>query len=94
MSFEGPKIIKVDTWSDRYNQIFTVYLDDGMTLCIPYKWYSRLELASQSQRRFVRITGGGIGLHWPDIDEDLSTSGLICKLKDRGLLPEASPGGS
>ena len=72
--------------SDRHNGHFAVHLDDGRSLYVPYKWYSRLDLANPSQRRFVRITGGGIGLHWPDIDEDLSTAGLLRDFDERGML--------
>lgn len=65
---------------------FTVGLDDGRWLCIMFDISSRLTLATPSQRRFLRIVGGGIGIQWPDIDEDLSVAGLIEYLEKRGLL--------
>jgi len=44
---------------------------------VPLAWYPRLFYASTEQRRNWRISGEGYGIHWPDIDEDLSTSGLL-----------------
>jgi Protein of unknown function (DUF2442) len=55
----------------------TVALMDGRTLSVPLAWYPRLLAATPEQRRHYEIAGGGYGLHWPDIDEDLSTEGLL-----------------
>jgi|SRR5579863_2846598 len=55
----------------------TVQLKDGRTIIVPLIWYPRLLHASPKQRRNWRIAGGGYGIHWPDIDEDLSTEGLL-----------------
>jgi Protein of unknown function (DUF2442) len=52
---------------------FSVSLRDGRTITVPLAWYPRLLLASPAQRKNWRIAGGGYGIHWPDIDEDLST---------------------
>jgi hypothetical protein len=54
-----------------------VGLKDGRTISVPLAWYPRLLHASASQRRNWRIGGGGYGIHWPDVDEDLSTEGLL-----------------
>ncbi|MDA1137234.1 MAG: DUF2442 domain-containing protein [Planctomycetota bacterium] len=54
-----------------------VDLVDGRSICVPLVWYPRLLAASQTQRENWRIAGGGFGIHWPDIDEDLSTEGLL-----------------
>jgi uncharacterized protein DUF2442 len=54
-----------------------VSLMDGRTISVPLVWYPRLLNATPKQRRNWRIAGGGYGIHWPDIDEDLNTEGLL-----------------
>ena len=54
-----------------------VDLMDGRTISAPLAWYPRLLAATPVQRRRWEIAGGGYGIHWPDIDEDLSTEGLL-----------------
>lgn len=55
----------------------TVRLMDGRAISVPLVWYPRLLNANAEQRKNWRISGGGYGIHWPDIDEDLSTEGLL-----------------
>ncbi len=55
----------------------TVALHDGRTIAVPLVWYPRLAKASVSQRNNWQVAGGGYGIHWPEIDEDLSTEGLL-----------------
>jgi hypothetical protein len=59
------------------NDTFSVDLIDGRTISVPYAWYPRLLHASTEQRSHWETCGGGYGIHWPDIDEDLSTEGLL-----------------
>ncbi len=54
-----------------------VDLMDGRTIIVPLTWYPRLMAASPEQRNRWQVAGGGYGIHWPDIDEDLSTEGLL-----------------
>jgi hypothetical protein len=54
-----------------------VDLLDGRTISVPLVWYPRLLSATPAQRGNWRLAGGGFGIHWPDIDEDLSTEGLL-----------------
>jgi hypothetical protein len=54
-----------------------VDLADGRTIAVPLAWYPRLDGATPAQRSNWTKAGGGIGIHWPDIDEDLSVSGLL-----------------
>jgi len=54
-----------------------VDLIDGRTISVPILWYPRLARATKEQRSNWEIAGGGFGIHWPDIDEDLSTEGLL-----------------
>ncbi len=55
----------------------SVDLADGRTITVPLAWYPRLLDATPEQRRHWQPCGGGFGIHWPDIDEDLSTQGLL-----------------
>jgi len=55
----------------------SVALRDGRTITVPLAWYPRLFEATPAQRKNWRVAGGGYGLHWPDLDEDLSTEGLL-----------------
>ena len=54
-----------------------VDLRDGRTIAVPIAWYPRLASATAQQRNRWEVAGGGYGIHWPDIDEDLSTEGLL-----------------
>ncbi len=55
----------------------SVDLADGRTITVPLAWYPRLLHASPQQRANWQTCGGGYGIHWPDLDEDLSTQGLL-----------------
>ncbi len=55
----------------------SVRLKDGRTISVPLAWYPRLSQATAEQRRNWKIAGGGYGIHWPEIDEDISTEGLL-----------------
>ena len=52
-------------------------LADGRTVSVPLAWSWRLANATPAQRSRFEIIGSGEGVHWPDIDEDLSTEGLL-----------------
>lgn len=54
-----------------------VDLMDGRTISVPLAWYPRLFHATPEQRAHWEIAGGGYGIHWPAVDEDLSTEGLL-----------------
>jgi Protein of unknown function (DUF2442) len=54
-----------------------VDLMDGRTISVPLAWYPRLANASVEQRAHWEKCGGGYGIHWPEVDEDLSTEGLL-----------------
>jgi len=54
-----------------------VTFTDGRVLCVPLVWFPVLNAATPEQRASYEIGGGGVGLHWPDLDEDLSIAGLM-----------------
>jgi hypothetical protein len=77
-----PRAVNVITDDDD----LTVDLADGRRVSVPLAWFPRLLSASEEARGNWRLVGDGQGIHWPDIDEDLSVSGLL-----RGTAaPEAS----
>ncbi len=55
----------------------SVDLMDGRTISAPLIWYPRLAHASAQELANWQVCGGGYGIHWPDIDEDISTEGLL-----------------
>jgi len=54
-----------------------VVLADGRRIATPLAWFPRLLRATPEQRRHFEILGDGAGIHWPDVDEDLSVAGLL-----------------
>lgn len=69
----GEQIVDV-SFSDHS---INVDLADGRTISAPLAWYPRLLHATPEQRADWQIAGGGYGIHWPSIDEDLSSEGLL-----------------
>ncbi|WP_168795265.1 DUF2442 domain-containing protein [Paraburkholderia aromaticivorans] len=56
---------------------FTVTLSDGRLLTVPLSWFPVLLNATAAQLRVVRISSSGLGLHWPELDEDISVPALL-----------------
>lgn len=54
-----------------------VDLTDGRTVSVPLAWYPRLAHATPEERGRWRLIGRGEGVHWPDLDEDISIGGLL-----------------
>jgi len=55
----------------------TVDLSDGRTISVPLNWYPRLLHGTPEERANWRLIGQGEGIHWPDLDEDLSIAGIL-----------------
>jgi hypothetical protein len=70
---EMPRATGVDFTDDE----LCVSLSDGRRLAVPIAWFPRLAHASASQRAHYELLGEGQGIHWPDIDEDVSVAGLV-----------------
>ena len=62
--------------------VLSLALADGRTISAPIAWFPRLLKGTRQQRTNWRIVGDGIGVHWPDLDEDISPLGLL-----RGEIP-------
>ena len=58
-------------------ETISVDLVDGRTITVPLAWYPRLFNATPQQMEKWTVCGGGYGLHWEEIDEDLSTEGML-----------------
>jgi predicted RNA-binding protein with PIN domain len=58
-------------------ETITVDLMDGRVISVPLTWYPRLLNATSEQREQWEVCGGGYGIHWEEIDEDLSTEGML-----------------
>jgi len=57
--------------------LLIVALIDGRTISVPIAWYPRLLHGTPEERSHWRLIGDGEGIHWPDLDEDLSVEGLL-----------------
>lgn len=68
-----PRAVEVSTTKDALR----VRLADGRELSIPLEWFPRLRAASAEQLESFRLIGGGVGIHWPALDEDISVEGLL-----------------
>lgn len=68
-----PRIISVLVTVDEIQ----AHLADGRTISVPLVWSWRLAGATPTQRQNFEIIGNGQGIHWPDIDEDISAEGML-----------------
>ncbi|MFH1195670.1 MAG: DUF2442 domain-containing protein [bacterium] len=68
-----PKILDLTFSKDS----FCVVLADGREVTVPLEWFPRLRDATSEQRNNWRLIGRGIGIHWEDIDEDISVKSLL-----------------
>ena len=70
---EVPAVQKVDI----DDEALTVDLSDGRTISIPLAWYPRLVHGSNTERNNYRLIGNGSGIHWNDLDEDISVQNIL-----------------
>lgn len=59
------------------DEMMSVHLADGRVISVPLNWFPLLQDASPTERARYEIGSGGRGLHWPELDEDLSIAGLM-----------------
>ena len=67
-------------WFDEH--FLWILLQDGRQLSVPLSYFPRLLKASPAQRQRYELSGGGLGIHWDELDEDLSVPGLLASVPD------------
>ena len=73
MNYTAAKVKDI-TIEDR---LLTVWLSDGRILSLPLSWYPSLAKATREERAVWQVSGAGKGIHWPELDYDLSAEGLL-----------------
>ncbi|MBU0500809.1 MAG: DUF2442 domain-containing protein [Gammaproteobacteria bacterium] len=68
-----PRLLDVQITADE----IIAHLLDGRTISVPLLWSWRLSEATEAQQQHYEILGGGQGIHWPEIDEDISVEGML-----------------
>ena len=68
-----PRALAVEVTDD----IISAHLADGRTITVPLAWSWRLAEATPAQRARFELLGGGVHIHWPEVDEDLSIRGML-----------------
>jgi hypothetical protein len=71
----APAVLAIDV--DFTDDALIVRLSDGREIRTPLEWFPRLRDASAQQRRNWRLIAHGVGIHWEDVDEDISVAGLL-----------------
>jgi hypothetical protein len=69
------------------NDLITAHLVDGRTISVPLAWSWRLSEARPEQRSRYEIIGDGTGIHWPELDEDISVRGMLDGIPARRPAP-------
>jgi hypothetical protein len=77
MAFSTPEVDARATEVSVTRDELVVVLADGRRIAAPLAWFPRLLNATEEQRNNFELLGEGIGIHWPDVDEDLSVEGLL-----------------
>lgn len=73
------------------NDTLTVHLKDGRSVSCPLLWYPSLAKASPAKRHNYRLIGDGTGIHWPDLDEDISVRGMLLGRSDPTVEQTTDP---
>jgi len=77
------------------DEVITAHLADGRTISVPLAWSWRLSEATPEQRSNFEFIGNGLGVHWPDIDEDISAAGMLsgrpARSRKASVRPRRSP---
>jgi len=69
-------VVRAETVTVTEDALF-VELSDGRTISAPLAWYPRLMHGTSKERSDWRLTGGGVGIHWSELDEDISVENLL-----------------
>jgi hypothetical protein len=84
---ESSEALAVDVSCSEHSLM--VVLDDGRTVSVPLMWFPRLLAATPQQRKDWELIGGGIGIHWEAVDEDISVASLLQPERFMRLANEA-----
>jgi hypothetical protein len=76
-SFMAERPAPLATFVAVNDEMLMVHLTDGRSIAAPLAWYPRLAHATAEERNGWRLTGGGQGIHWPALDEDVSVVNLL-----------------
>lgn len=76
---DNPRIVDVKVT----DELIVADLTDGRTISVPLAWSWRLSEATPEQRNHFEIIGAGQGIHWPDVDEDISAIGMLSGIPAR-----------
>ena len=68
-----PRVMSIEVTDDE----ILAHLVDGRTISVPLVWSWRVSEATQEQRQHFEILGDGQGVHWPELDEDISVDGML-----------------
>ncbi len=68
-----PEVVQVETTATH----LVAHLADGRMISVPLEWYPRLAQGTAEERANYELSGGGYGIHWPDLDEDISVGNLL-----------------
>jgi hypothetical protein len=71
--FARPVAVNVEVSEDT----LTVHLSDGRSIAVPVVWYPRLAEGNSQERAHWKLIGSGHGIHWPELDEDISVEALL-----------------
>jgi hypothetical protein len=77
MTTSAPKTDPIGVEAQIDEVALRVRLADGREVSVPLEWFPRLAVATPQARAHWRWIGGGVGMHWPDLDEDISIAGLL-----------------
>jgi hypothetical protein len=72
---KSSKVLASDVWFSK--DMLYVRLQDGRELGVPLLWFPRLRKATEDQLKEWRLIGNGVGIHWENIDEDISVAALL-----------------
>lgn len=72
---KASEAMAVEVWFDSH--MMHVRLLDGREISVPVEWFPRLRDATEQQRKQWRLIGKGVGIHWEDIDKDISVAALL-----------------
>jgi hypothetical protein len=91
----GPKLTARALRVGVDDTVLMLFLEDGRSLTVPTVWFPRLAAATDEQRSNWKLVGNGVGIHWPDIDEDVSVENLLGAkgelLMDRAVTESPAP---